>query len=135
MLTGIFCSMMGVVILLAAFGFGPMSDAAMNAPRWIVGVMGLIFLGSGVMLIDAFHRLASVMAGLVMVGMTVVCGWISIFGEDAYFSGGPSLFSERTEVLIARVMFGLVAALGAAISINAIRNLIGKSGSRQRHSD
>jgi hypothetical protein len=76
------------------------------------------------MLIEAFHQLASLVAGLATAGMTVICGWIALFGEDAYFSGGLSIFSERTEVLIARVIFGLVAALGAAITINALRKII-----------
>jgi hypothetical protein len=124
--TGVFFSIMGVIILLAAFGLGPMSDSAMHAPRWIVGIAGMLFLGCGVMLIETFHRLASLMAGLATVGMTVICGWIALFGEDQYFSGGPSMFAEHTEVLIARVIFGLVTALGAAITINALRKLIAK---------
>lgn len=127
LLTGLFCSIMGVIVVLAAFGIGPMSDSAMHAPRWIVGIAGMVFLGCGVMLIEAFHQLASLMAGAVTVGMTVICGWIALFGEDAYFSGGLSIFSERTEVLIARVIFGLVASLGAAITIHALRKIIGSS--------
>ena len=39
---------------------------------------------------------------------------------------GRAVFSEPTEIMIARVMFGLVAAMGAVISINAIRKLMGK---------
>lgn len=123
---GIFFAVMGLAILSAAFGFGPMSDSAMHAPRWVIGASGLIFLSSAFILVEKAHTLSSLLAGIVTVGMTLVCGWIAIFGEDEYFSGGLSLFSDRVEVLIARVLFGLVAGLGAAITINAIRKTLGR---------
>ena len=115
---------MGVIIILAVFGLGPMSDSDTHAPRWLIGIAGILFLSCGVMVIEAFHKLASLTAGLATIGMTVICGWIAIFGEDEHFSGGPSIFSDPTEVLIARVLFGSVALLGAAITINALRKII-----------
>lgn len=125
LLIGIFFAVMGLAILSAAFGFGPMSDSAMHAPRWVIGASGLIFLSSAFILVEKAHTFSSLLAGIVTVGMTLVCGWIAIFGEDEYFSGGLSLFSDRVEALIARVLFGLVAGLGAAITINAIRKTLG----------
>ena len=125
LLIGIFFAVMGLAILLAAFGLGPMSDSATHAPRWVIGVSGLVFLSSAFILAEISHTLTSLVAGIVTVGMTLICGWIAVFGEDEYFSGGLSLFSDRVEVLIARVLFGLVAGLGAAITINAIRKTLG----------
>jgi hypothetical protein len=119
--------MMGAMILLAAFGIGPMSNSAIHAPRWVVGIAGIIFLGCGVMVIDTFQKFATWMAGIVTIGMTVICGWIALFGEDEYFSGGPSIFSDDIEVLIARILFGAVAVLGTAITINALRKIFDRS--------
>ena len=125
LLIGIFFAAMGLAILSAAFGYGPMSDSAMHAPRWVIGTSGVIFLSIAFILIEKYHTLTSFIAGIVTVGMTLICGWIAVFGEDEYFSGSWSLFSDRVEVLIARVLFGLVAGLGAAITINAIRKTFG----------
>ncbi len=59
--------------MLAAFGWGPMSVPPMNAPRWVVGVCGLFFAGGGVVVVASTHPLASLAAGVVVVGTTVVC--------------------------------------------------------------
>lgn len=123
---GVFALFMGLNILLAAFGYGLMSDSAIYAPRWVVGIAGLVFLSCGVMLFDTLHRLASLMAGIVTVGMAVICAWVALFGEDAYFSGGLSMVSQSAEVLIARIIFGLVALLGAAVTLNALRKSLQK---------
>ena len=115
------------MILLAAFDIGPMSNSAMHAPRWLVAVAGMIFICGGLMLIAESHKVVPWIAGFVTIGMTVICAWIALFGEDEYFSGGPSIFSERIELLIARVLFGSVAILGTAITINALRKLFKSS--------
>lgn len=122
---GIFFAVMGVVILSAAFGFGPMSDAEMNAPRWVIGIAGLMFISVAFLLVESTNMLTMVAAGIVTIGMTLVCAWIAVFGPDEHFSGSLTFFSDRVDVLIARALFGLVALLGAAISINAIRKTIG----------
>ncbi len=121
LLTGVFFILMGVLILLAAFGIGPMSGSRMNAPRWIIGLCGLFFASGGVVLIAPTHKVASLAAGIAVMGITVICAWIALFGDAQYFSGGLSMFSRDTEVLIARALFGAVAILGVAISANAMR--------------
>jgi len=126
LMVGAFFCVMGGMVVLAAFGFGPMSKSAMHAPRWIVGIAGLIFSGCGLMLISASHKIATWIGGMVTIGMTIICGWIALFGEDEHFSGGFSVFSESIEVLIARVLFGAVAILGTAMTINALRNIFDK---------
>jgi hypothetical protein len=124
LLTGVFFILMGVLILLAAFGIGPMSGSRMNAPRWVIGVCGLFFTSGGVIVIAPTHKIASLAAGIAVVGITVICAWIALFGDARYFSGGLSIFSRDAEVLIARVLFGAVAILGVAISVNAIRRAL-----------
>ena len=126
LLVGAFFCVMGGMVLLAAFGVGPMSNSATHAPRWIIGIAGLIFSACGLMLVSASHKIATWIAGTVTIGMTVICAWIALFGEDEHFSGGFSIFSERIEVLIARVLFGAVAILGTVITINALRKIFDK---------
>jgi hypothetical protein len=124
LLTGTFFILMGVLILLAALGIGPMSGARMNAPRWVIGLCGLFFASGGMIVIAPTHKIASLAAGIAVVGITVICVWIALFGDARYFSGGLSMFSQNTEVLIARALFGAVAILGVAISANAVRRAL-----------
>jgi len=121
---------MGAMILMAAFGVGPMSGAQMHAPRWVVGLAGLIFASGGVAAIAPTRGILNLAAGIVVGGLSAICAWIALFGEAEYFSGSLSVFSRSTDVLIARVVFGLVALLGAAIFANAVRHAMrGDDGS------
>ena len=123
-LLGGFFLLMGILISMAAFGVGPMSDSQMHAPRWVVGVAGVLFASSSVVLVAPAHRIARVAAGVIVVGLSAICAWVALFGEAQYFGGGTSLFSRSTEVFIARVVFGMVAILGTAISANALRRAL-----------
>ncbi len=124
LVTGVFLILMGVLILLAAFGIGPMSGSQMNAPRWVIGLCGLFFASGGLIVIAPTHKMASLAAGIMVAGITVICAWVALFGDARYFSGGLSIFSRETEVLIARALFGFVAVLGIAISANAVRRTL-----------
>ena len=124
-LLGGFLILMGAMIVMAAFGVGPMSGAQMHAPRWVVGLAGLVFASGGVAAIVTTRGILNLVAGIVVGGLTVICAWVALFGDAKYFSGSPSLFSQATEVLIARVVFGLVALMGAAIFANAARKGFG----------
>lgn len=121
LLVGGFCILMGVMISMAAFGVGPMSGSQTHAPSWVIGLAGVLFASSGVVVVAPAHRIAGLAAGVVVVGLTVISAWVALFGEAQYFSGGFSVFSKATEVFIARIMFGSVAILGIAISANAVR--------------
>lgn len=76
------------------------------------------------MLIAPTHKMARMAAGIAVVGITVICAWVALFGDTRYFSGGLSMFSRDTEVRIARALFGSVAILGVAISANAVRRAL-----------
>lgn len=65
--------LMGTLIVLAAFEFGPMSGARMNVPRWVIGLCGLLFASAGVIVIAPTQTMTSVAAGVVVVVMTVIC--------------------------------------------------------------
>lgn len=123
-LFSVFFILMGVMILMAAFGFGPMSGSKTHAPSWVIGVCGLVFASGGVVLIGPSQRISSFGAGVVVMGLSAVFGWVALFGEAQYFSGGSSLFPRAVEVLVARVLFGSVAILGIGIAVNAVRNAL-----------
>ena len=119
---------MGVLISMVAFGAGPMSESPIHAPRWVIGVAGVLFASCSVVLVAPAHGSARVAAGVIVVGLSAICGWVALFGEARYFSGGMSMFPRATEVFMARVVFGMVAILGTAVSANALRRALNGRG-------
>lgn len=120
---GAFFVLMGWLILLAAFGIGPMAGAPTHAPRWVIGAAGMVFANGGLLVLAPARGVALVGGGIIVVGISVISAWIALFGDAQYFSGGMSWFSRSVEVLIARLLFGAVAVLGLAISANALRKV------------
>ncbi len=116
----------GVMILFAAFGVGPMSGSKVHAPMWIIGLAGVLFTSAGVVVIAPSQAIVRIAAGILVVGLSAIFAWVALFGEAQYFSGGLSIFSNATEVMIARVLFGLVAILGIAIAVNALLKTLRK---------
>ena len=113
---------------MAAFGVGPMSGSPIHAPRWVIGVAGVLFASCSVVLVAPAHGSARVAAGGIVVGLSAMCAWVALFGEAQHFSGGMSMVPRATEVLMARVVFGMVAILGTAISANALRRALNGRG-------
>ncbi len=93
---------------------------------WIIGLAGVLFTSAGVVVIAPSQAIARIAAGILVVGLSAIFAWVALFGEAQYFSGGLSIFSNATEVMIARVLFGLVAILGIAIAVNALLKTLRK---------
>lgn len=125
LLLGAFFVLMGLMIVMAAFGVGPMSGSKVHAPRWVIGVCGVVFASCGVVLNARSQAIRSLGAGLVVIGLAMAFGWVALFGEARYFSGGSPLLTRAAEVLVARVLFASVAALGIGIAVNAVRKALG----------
>lgn len=116
----VFFLVMGVLITLAAMDMGPMASAQRNAPRWVVAAAGVVFLCGGGLLLVPARWLGSLLAGVVVALLTAVFGWVALFGDSAHFvvsSGG--ILSADAQVLVARVIFAMVAVLGMAILVRA----------------
>lgn len=121
MLVGIFFILMGVMISLAAFDMGPMSSGSKNAPNWIIGLSGAFFIGCGALLLKPGPVIGQIIAGISVLSFTAIFAWIALFGDAEHFSSDWPIFSPATEVILARSLFGLVALLGLAITVNVIR--------------
>jgi hypothetical protein len=117
---GVFFLAMGTMIALAAFDLGPMADAQRNAPRWVVAAGGMVFLCGGGLLLFPVRWLGSLLAGVVVFLLTGIFGWVALFGDSAYFVvSSDGFLSAENQVLVARVIFAMVALLGMAILVRA----------------
>ena len=117
---------MGVMVVMAAFRVGPMSEAPAHAPGWIIGIAGVLFASCGILLLAPARRVVGFTGGIVVIGISVISAWVALFGDAQYFTGGMSVFARTMEVFVARVLFGAVAVLGFAIAANALRRILTK---------
>ena len=53
---------MGVLISMVAFGAGPMSESPIHAPRWVIGVAGVLFASCSVVLVAPESRCSRYLA-------------------------------------------------------------------------
>lgn len=118
--------LMGAMVALAAFGLGPMSSSGRNAPEWIVSLCGAFFIACGALLLRPGPLLAQFIAAVSVSSITVVFAWIALFGDSRYFSSDWSFLAPATQVMVARGLFALVALLGLAIMVNAVRTYLNK---------
>jgi hypothetical protein len=121
----------GLYFMLVGFGVlaTPGGPRNLHAPLWVVQLIGLIFVlagaaiviqgmghanGSGELPADApqWMRAAQYFIGVVVFACFALIGsWVAIGGESRQFSGGIPFVSSLTNVSLARVMFGLGAAI------------------------
>lgn len=120
----IFLIVTGVVIALIALGTIPVDPESIHAPNWIIGLLGLLFLGGGLATVaNPRSSLASWSAGTMVISITIVSAWVALYGPSEQFSGDLPFLSRETNVTIARIVFGLVALLGLAITAAAFKKI------------
>lgn len=123
--------LMGTVPVLAAIGIVPTDDGFWQAPRWVGGIAGGLFVIAGLYVlskptVDRLEpRLRKQILGLfpllIVTGMAVIGGWIAFGPGVREFSAGaanPVLgFSWGSGELAGRIAFGLGASALAVITL------------------
>ena len=121
-LISVFLVLMGLLIVSLAIGLVPIEESKIHAPRWLIGLIGILCIAIATVTgIGKPTAVSSMGAGVFVMGFTLVTGWIALFGPSEHFSGELPLLSARANTILARVMFGAVSAMGLAISIVALR--------------
>jgi hypothetical protein len=124
--------LMGMVPVLAALGVIPTDDASWNAPRWVGGVAGGLFVVAGLYVlgkpkVDRLEpRLQKQILGLfpllIVTGMAAISGWIAFGPGEREFESGASnalvgiTWSGGSE-LIGRIAFGFGAVALIVIAL------------------
>jgi hypothetical protein len=130
--TGAMVVLMGMVPVLAAVGILPTDDASWNAPRWVGGVAGGLFVVAGLYLLTkpAVDRLdpwlkkqvTGLFPLLIVTGMAAISSWIAFGPGDRQFEGGVSngflQFSwGNANELLGRIAFGAGAIFLIVITL------------------
>jgi hypothetical protein len=127
-LMGLACLAGGLAVVAAATGVLPTQPGTLEAPRWVVGCAGVIFIsGSLVPLNAAFglpgwvNRLVALTVG---VGLALVFNWIAFVPGERHFSSTFSVpgvsVSGDSGAIAGRIVFGIGALLIDAIVLYGV---------------
>lgn len=122
----------GVYIMLVAVNVIHADESSFNAPRWIVGLAGLVFLsgGAAVSMQDAhfdplrkrwwFRAIVNLAGPVIILLFAIITNWIAFGPGERSFGGGISLpfisiFKGDVNELSGRVVFG-----ASAICLNTL---------------
>ncbi len=130
----------GWAIVLVAMGVIPVPEKSFEAPRWVVGVLGAVFLVGGFALLlmaaegvvpEALRQGGLYLVVLVMVGgFALVFNWAAFGSGERAFSGSFSLFfftfSPGSGDFQGRLAFGCIAlGLDVLFFVMLVRGVIG----------
>lgn len=125
---GLFAMLMGAVVFLSAADIFPSDDADFNAPRWVVGMVGLMFFLAGIQISSMDISFAGVQDKwwFKMLQRVLQIVWVAMFAAAinwAAFGPGERQFSSSISlpfitisksvsgVSIGRLAFGIGAML------------------------
>lgn len=130
----------GWAIVLVAMGVIPAPEESFEAPRWVVGVAGGVFLAGGFMLLlgagegvipEPLRQAGLYLVALTMVGaFALVFNWVAFGQGERVFSGSFSLFSftfsQGSDAFEGQLAFGCVAlGLDVLFFVMLVRGVIG----------
>ena len=126
-----FCVVMGLVPLLISMGAIPVEPGSVHAPRWVVGLAGLVFVVGGIMIfLGPQSGWSDALAAILLASFAAVGGWVSVFGESEYISGGLPLVSRETNIIIARCVFGAGAVVCLLLLRIAMKRAVARLSAR-----
>jgi hypothetical protein len=119
----------GAAILGLAAGVVGTLPAAPEAPRWVIGCAGLMFLAGGFVplgLVLGFPAWLNQFVGLIVTAaLATVFNWIAFLPGERHFVGGGSLWglhlwSGSSSQIGGRIAFGIAAILLDALLIGSL---------------
>ena len=126
-IAGWLCIAGGLYPLALALGFWGGVESA-SAPAWILMACGLTFVTAGSMLLLDPASIYRDLGAAIIAGCFAAIGvWVSVFSPDEGFSGGLPFVSNETNLVLARVVFGIGSLISAAIAVYAMRRWLARS--------
>lgn len=116
--------MLATGLLLAAIAVDVIrvDPTSVHAPRWVVFTIGLVFVLAGVSaFVGVSSRARDLLAAIVLLAMSAVGGWVSLFGASGSFSGGLPILSRGVNVVLGRTLIGFGAIVTFVLSVYAMR--------------
>jgi hypothetical protein len=119
---GWFVLLLGALPIGVASGLFAGADTGLNAPRWVLGLTGFVFVIGGCMILGQPGGRRNAYLAAAMLGcFAAIAAWIALFGNAEHFTGGIPLVSAEANTTLARWLFGGGALVTALLSVFAVR--------------
>ena len=119
------CLAIGATIVLMAAGIIEVADESVHAPRWVLGLCGLVFLLGGFMMLAGAKSRFNALGAAILCGSFGLIGvWATFFTPDDAITGGVPFLSQSTNATIGRWLFGAGFLISFAIAWVALRQFI-----------
>jgi hypothetical protein len=113
----------GAAVLALATGVLSAPPGALEAPRWVIGCLGAVFMAGALVPLNATFSLPGwvnqLVALTVGVGLAMAFNWVAFFPGERHFTGAIAVpgmqLSAPTSQTTGRIMFGLGALLADAL--------------------
>ncbi|MEM7435125.1 MAG: hypothetical protein AAF436_08235 [Myxococcota bacterium] len=114
----------GIVIGGTTLGLLPAQYAWVEGPREArLGIAGLLLV-VGFALLARDHRGSELLSGLLLIGFSVLCGWVTFYGPESLVAGDIDIVPVGVRESLGQLMFGLgVIACGVSAFLGLRRLL------------
>ena len=129
---GLLCIAVSLFPIAHSLNLLPIAEQPGDAPRWVIGLCGMVFALSGCMMMTQLNsRLNNSLAAIFLALMGAIGLWVSLFSPAEGMSGGLFFLSQEQNVLLGRCVFGLGAAIVFLMCGYAVRLAVsGTKGTR-----
>jgi hypothetical protein len=115
-LLGVIGVLSGFFLLLVGFDLLPVSPGSLHVPRWLMGVIGMMFVLAGISAsgLGSFsQRVTNILGAFVLLGFSLVSLWVA-FGPGVRTFGGAT-------PLLGRILFAASANFCVLLTMWAIK--------------
>ncbi len=135
-------TLLGAILVALAAGIIPADERMFNAPHWVVGACGFLFIVAGFLVIvpPEMPRMKNFLGAMMLSTFAAIPGWIA-FGPGQRAFGGSFSFGSITSAshpgeTTGRIVFGIGAVLlGLAAAYTWVRWLRSVFGSSDDEGD
>jgi hypothetical protein len=118
----------GLFVVAMAAGLVPVDESDINAPLWLLGLVGVIFMIAGVMIrLGRKNRYNDLLAALLMLAMGAIGVWVAVYSASGEISGGIFFLPSATNVMLGRILFGTGSLICFAMAAYALNRFFRRS--------
>lgn len=130
----LFCAGIGLFILLVAAGVIPTDPGSIHAPRWVLGLCGVVFAAGGVAILGPrFALLRNIGLSALLLAMGGVAFWAAALAPVEGWSGGIPLVPRAVNVWFARGLAGFGVLLCLGLLVHGWKTGFRSAGDASRH--
>lgn len=126
--------LIGGFIMAIAAGVIPIEQDPADAPPFIIGLAGFVFVAAGgAFMVEGRSAARAFWSMLILASMAGIGLWVAFWGNAENISGGLPFLPQHINAMLGKFMFGLGAVITIFMVIYAFRDGVRRMKERQRN--